>query len=669
MDTGIYAGAKDKLQKFPIEERKIISIFARKYWRVTRAEILSLSNSIYRIILIKPTETITHSFNLQREVVAVFSPYDTFQPRSIDAIDYLDIQALRLEEICCILISKDKNIEQSISQLIKSNQETRVIVPFSYDELLSNGQNDEFISNKIRRHFYSRDLFGIQSPLKKDLYFFGRNDIIQELVNKHLNNENAGVFGLRKTGKTSILYGVERVLEKKHSMSLLIDCQTLHMKSWNMALYYIIERLFQKSSNVRQQTLHTQHDYEDGNFASDYFESDIQTIFKKDKRHILLIFDEIEHITFGTSVSKNWNSGMDFIKFWQVLRSSYQKNMQGVFSYLITGTNPRCVEMPTIDSVDNPIFMQFTPQYMPPFDFPQTSEMLNKLGGYMGLTFDTNVITSLVDDFGGHPLLMRQMCSYIHRHSTDSRPHNVVKVEYEEAKKLFYEADAGFVKYTEMVLEVLRNWYPDEYQMLQWLSVGDETTFNGLASLSTTYTDHLTKYGIIDCYKGKYFFRNEALKLYLDKQNRYKKLNLTSEEKQQEISSRRNRLEPQLRRLVRSTLKLTLGEQEAKKKVITEVYGSKEVSRRMSENYTDFFDSSKHKIYLSNLFSLIRKNWENGFRNIFGDNVELFEAKAKIINYDRKADAHATELSESEFTSFRGAMQWMEEQVANYFNS
>lgn len=660
-ETGIFSGVN--LSVFSEEEKTILNLFARKYWKVTRAERISLSNSIYKIVLIKPTEYISHSFNLKREVVVVFSSYESFQPRSIEAIDYKSVQSLRVEEICCIVVSKDNDVENQITQLIKTNLEARVIVPFSYKELLENGEDEEFINNKIRKHFYSRDLFGIQDPLKKDIYFFGRSDIILTLVNRHLNNENSGLFGLRKTGKTSILYGIERTLDRKHSISVFVDCQTLHMKSWNQALYYIIQQLQLKGSNVTNKDIHSQEEYLDESYASDFFEKDILIIGKKTKKRILLIFDEIEHITFGTSLSEGWCSGDFFIKFWQSIRSAYQRNTKGVFSYLITGTNPRCVEEATINNVDNPIFMQFNPLFIPPFSYSQTEEMVNKLGGYMGLIFDESTCAALMEDFGGHPLLIRQMCSFIHQTIKEERPHKIIKLEYDDYKNNYYEQNSNFSKYAEMVLSVLKNWYPDEYQMLEWLSVDDQSTFQGLASLSPSYVNHLKKYNIVIEHNGKYYFNNESLKFFLANQNRYQKLHMTNEEKQKEISERRNKIEPQLRKIVRQTLKLIYGEEEAKKIVIAEIYGKDRIGRYMNNKYVDLFEPTKHQIFLLTLFSLIKKNWDKGFQNFFDCNKDLFDARATIINYNRKGDSHAAEIPDEQFQEFRGAMSWLEKRI------
>ncbi|TCC94183.1 hypothetical protein EZ428_05235 [Pedobacter frigiditerrae] len=650
-----------------LQEKKLVDILTKYDWFLTRVDEIFIANSAYKAMLMKPSPKIKQAFNISREVVFAFSPYDTFQPRSIDSIEHYDIQELRLEEICSVIISKDNDIEQKLNSILKTNEEARVIVPFSYHELEESANDPDYFINKFRQNFYSRDLFGIQDPLKKDLYFFGRRDLIHTLVNKHLSSENAGIFGLRKTGKTSILYGIERALDRKNSTTVFVDCQTLHLKKWNTALLYIIDEL-RKSSSVKNEDLKLIKGYEKLEFVSDFFLDDIKTIYHKNgKKSILLIFDEIEHITFESSISSDWKNGDSYIKFWQIIRSTYQKLRQiNVMTYLITGTNPKCIEQSAVNKIDNPIFAQFQPIYIPPFDFNQTKEMLDKLGGYMGLKFDEITCARLVEDFGGHPLLMRQMCSFIHRKTVKPRPHHIHKSEYENLKKLFYEDESGFIKYAQMVLEVLDNWYPDEAQMLTWLSIGDNETFKGLADASPDYIKHLINYGIIEKNDENYSFSIESLKDYLSRKNKYKRLRLTNEEKQNEISVRRNTIEPILRKYVRNTLKANYGEVEAKKLIIKEIYGAKEISKHENKPYAEFYDSNKHNIYLKTLFDLMKKHWEKCFRNTFEIDEKVFEAKATFINHLRKGDAHASKITDQDFQSFRGAMEWLEERLHEF---
>lgn len=570
----VYAGINSQIEfnDFSADEINIVRKLAT-IWYVTRTDVVRLGNSRFSYALLKPTASLTATFNLRREVVALFSSYNNFEPRVFDVLDELNIQELRIEEICCLIISKDDNVSSIIRTILKSNTESRVLIPFTYRELLQEHIRD-FLISRMRSEFFSRDLFGIQDALKKDLYFFGRKELIHEIVAKHESGENAGIFGLRKTGKTSILYGIERTLNRKSSHALFIDCQTLHNKPWNLALKYIIDETIKKVS-ISPKEVNKRERYIETSNASDAFYEDIMTILRIGKKNLLLIFDEIENITFGTSASESWRNGDDYVKFWQSIRSAFQRKPQKHhFTYLIAGTNPRCIEEPTIRKIDNPIFQQIAPIYIPPFNVDQTLEMVDLLGGYMGLKFSKESCIHLMEDFGGHPLLMRQMCSYIHNNCrSKERPITIEKPDYEEYKRQFYIEQTGFTQYAKMILNVLSDWYKDEYEMLTFLAIGDTENFTTF-SKDTTYIKHLLNYGIIanDNTSIGYHFKIEALRDYLLDVNKYKRLIISDEDKEKEILERRSSIEKKLRKLVKRQLKSILGEDNAKKEMIKYIW-------------------------------------------------------------------------------------------------
>lgn len=651
------------LDSFTGPEQQIIHNNFAKKWLITNARSISKKNNDFRFILLKPSEEYVNKFNLNRELILIFSPFSKFDTRSIEAIDIVNdlYPQSRLEEICSIIVSNDSAIEEKLSDILKQSEESKIIIPFSYDELIAK-QNDSYhIENKFRQEFYSRDLFGFRDALKKDLYFFGRRDFVHSIVDRHLSHENSGIFGLRKTGKTSILFSIERVLKRKSKASIFIDCEVLHLKEWNIAIFFIVDQIREKYG-LKKTVISNKTEYSVEGDVPELFKKDIKSLYRKNgKKNILIIFDEIEHITFDTSVSDGWKSGDHFIKFWQTLRSAFQTT-KNVFSYLLAGTNPKCVETSTINGVDNPIYLQVPPEYIPSFDMAQTNEMVNKLGGYMGLKFDDIVCANLTQDFGGHPFLIRQVCSTIHEKIGISRPKEVTKIEYEKFKPDFILSKGN--TYSKMVLEVLERFYPDEHHMLEILSSGDKNTFLELAEGAPEYTAHLINYGILKKSSGDYAFEVDILKTYLSSKNKYKRLNQTNSEKQQEISKRRNLIEPKLRKIVRVHLMSTFGQDVAKDKVLSK-WGkdSKKRNKFSSLTYKDLFDPNKHEIYLKDLFDLIRKNWEDCFKNLFEGNVEIFEAKSRLINHYRKVDSHACEIKDTEMTSFRGAMAWLEEIV------
>ena len=650
-----------KLSHFSIEEQEIIRRLSQQ-WYVTNGggEIKLGPTSTYRFFLIKPTPIFQEAFNLEREIIVVLSPYDRFEPRTLDAFDVVKKihQELRLERICTVLVSRDPDIEERITTLLKNDQELQVIVPFTYSELLTK-DDIYFASNRFRKYFYSRDLFDFQSPLKKELYFFGMRTLVQTLLNKHQSNENTSLFGLRKSGKTSLIFGVERSLERSNVLSTRIDCESpaMHKRRWNEALWYVLYEIREKynlKTAISPQSLFTEQN------CALIFEKEIKELKRElNNERFVLIFDEIEQISFSTSPSSHWRDDTDFVFFWQTLRSLFQKNTS-LFSYMIVGTSPMCIETAMFKGVDNPLFQQTSPNYIPHFDVDKTKEMVQTLGGSMGLHFDALLFGKLCEDFGGHPFIIRQVCSHIHRSAPVARPVRVDRTMYQEAKKHFQEDPSNYIH---MILVVLQIYYPDEYDMLIFLATGDTETFLSLAEVSGNYTNHLLGYGIIERTRGGFDFRIEAVRSYLAETQRYRTLASSNDERWAEISERRNKLEPQLRQTVRRVLQTVLGKSVAKDAVL-QVLGPAKKAKYGGLAYEALFNGKDAEVYFNELTKIVVKYWSN-FEHVFGTDRSMFERRMNTINKSRN-DAHANSVSDEDLSNLRSCLTALSEQVADY---
>ena len=639
-----------KLDQFLPDERNIISVLARE-WFVTRPGEVTVGvgdrASRYRYALIKPTPVYQDMFNLDREIVVILSAYERFEPRTFDAIERVMAQfpRLRLEKLCSVVISRDTGVTEKVRDLLKKDDESQIVVPFAYDELLGK-TDDYFIRNRFREHFYTRDLFAFQGPLRRDRYFFGRTDLIHRIVNRHASNENSGLFGLRRSGKTSVIYGVQRALDATGAKSVYIDCHdtAFHQRRWHEALWYVIYQTARKYNlpiSTNDESAYTEKN------ASLLFDSKLSDLHARwEKQPLLLIFDEIENIAPETAAAPHWASGNDFLLFWQSLRSAYQR-LSGVFSYLVVGTNPRCIEQPTAADKPNPLFLALPFEYLPPFDVPQTREMIRKLGRTMGLRFEEVVYAKLVERYGGHPFLMRHVASVITRMVPPERPVNIGRVMFERAADAF---DEQYINYVEMVIQVLEQHYKDEFDMLQMLALGETESFKSFARDTPQYTSHLLGYGLIARHGDDYDFRIDAVKKYLIQRLRIKKLRPTGDEAREEISRRRNSLEPRLRLIVRNQLRATYGEAEAKTRFL-KILGSPRRESGAALAYKDLFDPNRSHIYLEDLRKTISKEWPV-FANIFGGDQNRFNSDLRAIN-EYRVDAHAKEISQDELSYFR----------------
>jgi len=199
--------------RFKDDELKILDALSKTWYLTSSGEKIIVAQSEYNYFLMKPVQRTSEMFNIERELICVFSDYSNFEPRSLDIFDKVagELPKMRSETVCQVLISRALDVEDKVDKLLKSDPEHPIVIPLTYAELL-NGNAGNIVENRFRKHFYSRDLFSFLSPLKKDTYFFGRSNLINEIVNRYQSGEHISLFGLRKSGKTSIVYAIERRL-------------------------------------------------------------------------------------------------------------------------------------------------------------------------------------------------------------------------------------------------------------------------------------------------------------------------------------------------------------------------------------------------------------------------------------------------------------------------
>ncbi len=639
---------KFEMDKYSEIEESILNNLAKEWYITSSGKIIQFGSSSYANFLMKPTKLFAEMFNLEREIICVFSKYESFEPRNLDAFSIVEkkISDLRADPICKILISKDNEIESKIDSLLKSDPEQPIIVPFTYDEL-SSGIEPYLIMNRFKKHFYSRNLFDFLSPLKSDLYFFGRSQLVHEIVNRHNSAEHTGLFGLRKSGKTSIIYAIERILNNNGANYVSIDCEnpSIHKLSWNELLEKIVH-LYYKAIESKIK-IDTSNRYNEKN-ASDSFGEDIMKIYSsKKKKSVLFMFDEIERITPGTASSVHWNSEEDFIYFWQTLRGFYQRN-PAVFTYMLVGTNPSCVEKSMLVGHENPLFASIPCQYVPNFDVDQVRQMVQKLGNYTGLKFDEIIFSKLADDFGGHPFLIRQACSVIHDECKLDRPVKVDKALYEKTKKKFID---NLTHYLNMVTQVLKDWYPDEYEMLKYLAHEDMDAFNEFAYDNAEFTKHLIGYGLIQHSGNGYAFNIEIIKEYLSHQHKYERINLTNDEMVEEVSRRRNILEKGLRKIIKNTLKIKMGKKKALEKLLSSITEPRRASLA-SYDIDGLLSVDSSPLFFLDLKNVISREWES-FEHIFEMEKNKIILMLDEINTIGRPEAHAKKIEQSDFDQLR----------------
>jgi hypothetical protein len=389
-------------------------------------------------------------------------------------------------------------------------------------------------------------------------------------------------------------------------------------------------------------------EYEERNAAS-HFKADVVGLAQHLPEHrLLLLLDEIEHITFDLSPATHWSS--DFLPFWQTLRSIHQ-DTQGQFAYIIVGVNGHAVEADRIGSHDNPLFSTTKPFYLGPFDLATTREMVRHISRYMGLRFEESLYQRLFEEYGGHPFLVRQACSQL-AHAVSSRPGDVNSTLFESKRS---SIAVSLDRNVRQILNVLAIWYPDEYEMLRLLAHGDKQTFLEFAQSSSVFTQHVEGYGLVRDARHDPKLSIGLVRSHLANQKK-KPPEATTGDKEEvivEVSRRRNRIEKLFRQMLRDGLRFSQG-----KKAMTVALAAVPEERRAVLNQFSYSDVW-NELYLKDLIAILEKNYGDFQKRLSEDQAEV----VRWLNHVNRcrADAHAKDLSHEDIAYLRVCFRRLED--------
>lgn len=453
-------------------------------------------NAILRVFFLSPEDHVKESYGFENEILLVYAPFKTMEPRTLQAVEQIYAQSPakgRVETLNFFLVSDADNVREWLDSYTSSRQESRIIVSFTRKELEASKGDSWFVRNRLNEQFFGRDLFNYSLPLVEDTYFFGRQQLVMEYLDAIKRNENKAIFGLRKTGKTSFLFKLKRLIETEGICNAVyLDCKQpdIRKSKWNE----LLEEISIQVCSLLM--IKDDGDYSERKASRSFF-SVLEKAKKKNKK-ICLMLDEIEFVSFVAKLDKHWHQ--DFVEFWQTMWScqSQLKN----FSFVLSGVNPSVVEKDIVNGVQNPLFGIVHHKYLTGFSEEETRTMVRNLGKRMGLKFSYDAVEDLYNWYGGHPLLTRLACSWFNTTLSllKKKPIEVTRELFAKEKR---RCDNELVFYCGHVVSELKEFYPDEYFMLELLSSGQMVDFRELAE-SETYIRHLTSYGIVGKKNGEF---------------------------------------------------------------------------------------------------------------------------------------------------------------------
>lgn len=603
--------------------------------------------STYQFCLAGATKMLKQFIQGKCEFLVILSHFDSEDWQSKNLI--VDRELRKRREISdrrplvnfYILISNARCLMEEIEKVKGST--SAAVIPFSFNEILECDSKDDLEKLFVERfgqYLYENNMLGETSAIDDDNLLFGdRGKIADLIVNRCENNANSGIFGLRRSGKTSVLNAVLRRLERTDIKYVKVESRSEleNLDSWKIALYDIAKKIRQRTLGIEQQSGESRKEFIEklklNSTEEDYlrrpsvcFVEDIKLYCANEKVFVIAI-DEIELITFNTAKEGPWKSVAAYCGFWGAMRDCG-------CSLIMCGVNSTINEINSIyyngENGDNPMYKRilncadFSSTYLPTFTDEQTKYMINTLGGFSNIGF-SEVYSEINSTFGGQPYAIRQFCSYVFERVKQFRETNKV---YEVSKAtienllLEFQNSAEGISLCEIILQHLTI-YKDEYEMLKGMALSPEK-YRKIEGEDIYKIDHLQKYGLINFdYNTTYVsFKIHSIKEYICKKYEKNPMDMTNDERREYVQTCVAECEVKLKTYLCNYYIYNANGESACRNLMKRYINSNSTFKPVSINpkadsvpnpdtcnVRDFFDHKKYIIYFSSIKTIINNNW------------------------------------------------------------
>jgi hypothetical protein len=627
--------------------------------------------------LCQPKPFAAERFGLQREVIALYSPFERADARLLTALENISRAPEfrhRVENVVALVIYEGN--KQSIQDLAAHNKDW-VIVPLSANELKDRGDQAFLIRSRMAEIIGHFDLFGMSSPIKHDKYFYGRDGIVQELVQRALvRKEQSGLFGLRKTGKTSVLFAIQRRLSEKGAIAEYVDCQSpgIYGSRWWAVLEELALRI--RETAVKRGCPAPPDFSFDAAGAANSFIRTVKWIQERSVvEQIVLLLDEVEFITPGIAnhLGQHWD--VDHLPLWQTIRSASQETT-GFLSFCVAGVNPSSVEQSHFGQIPNPIFQLAVPFYLDPLTRLSMREMVRAIARYSGAALDEDCFDLLNAEYGGHPYLIRLACSEVMRSVNQSPTDKKVQISRSDFGAA---CDNIAVRIAQPIKDILLSlvwWYPDEYDLLCLLAEGDTIFVQEFLASEPEKALRFARYGLLKANDGSFAIK-ELRTFLVESGADYKTVispftrgdlpleYLPEEPNITDLSAlfeRRTEIEYALRKLLITVLEYRFAFDGTK--VANAISGAlpKANGDRAQLFIGRLPKDAVSELYLSDLKPVFVKNWDN-FSAYFGQKPDRFEMNLDTINIARRYESHTKPISAKDLDDFQNSYSWLKSRL------
>ena len=338
------------------------------------------------------------------------------------------------------------------------------------------------LHNILTSYLGRRDLYDSAHPVS-GRRFFGRERLLVQLGDAVRSGQFVGIYGLRKIGKTSLVYQLRDEQLRRDAVAYVDLQASIVLSTRNCeALYWEIERaLYRRLSMANRSVADLLSLGKEDRFSAQGGRSQARAIFAEDLRRLLdaivadraggirrvvILLDELEQI-----LPVAGDQGVaGYLEFFGLLRGLAQTaHYRGILSCVVVAANAAISERGYWEGRENPVFALYKSVFIPPLPEDECDTMIRSLGKGMSVYWDREATSAVYSETRGHPFLTRSLCSYIAQHQS-KRPLQVTKSMVDDNILPFLRDQGNMM---EQITELMKTHYPNEARVLQQIALGE----------------------------------------------------------------------------------------------------------------------------------------------------------------------------------------------------
>lgn len=442
--------------------------------------------------LIRFGEVLESRFGLAAEVPVVYDHHLDLQIRTVDRIpeflDQLPDDRASISREICFISSPDSKLVDKCRSLSRPG---RLLVPMPP----AGETAPTVLLEMISRTIFSRDPYSIRGAVTgRD--FFGRQKLINSVLSDVQSFRVPGIFGMRKTGKTSLIQemiratGVADLASGRQRAFVYQDLEHLSGLEDGDPVSELLADLTEAfRSTLKGSKLRTKElaELPPGSSLTE-FRTALDTLLQRiGDADVVLVLDEIEYLCPpGAEYEGPSPANQKIPQLFGVLRKLVQERPN--FGLVVSGLASASVEASQLFGRTNPLFSFAHPYYLGPFSQSEGADLLQSIGRQVGISWSDSAVEAAMSESGGSAMLLRELGSAILRSLPAERTQEAL-IDEREVKEVLGDWRRSVSSNLREIVLHLKRFYPDETVLVNsLLSTPDD--FNAVAD---DYPDHVQR--------------------------------------------------------------------------------------------------------------------------------------------------------------------------------